>query len=253
MEGMKEPRDLAMLKARLARRVGITNMGPVNDERVPTHRATGPRPTVGKFIVIEGIDGSGKSSLARELTYRLKRHGYNAIESHEPGSKIEPDIRELFKSDERPGPDYMTIMFTADRLMYMRDTIRPALAAGVHVIADRHKLSTLVYQTTSGATPELVSMAVEIPQPNPDLTIILDLSPEVARTRMVGRTLDSYERDTAKQIVMRAAYLEHRSDFGPSIVIDASREKGYIASAAQAAAFALIDGFDFLENEWPIQ
>lgn len=194
----------------------------------------------GKFIVIEGIDGSGKSSLAVELTRQLQDLGYWSILSHEPGSKIEADIRALFKSDERPDPDYMTIMFTADRLMHMRETINPKLRAGVHVIADRHKLSTLVYQTASGATPELVRMAVDIPQPNPDLTIILDLPPDSARERMSGRKLDSYERDIEKQTVMRQMYLEHRNDFGPSFVIDASQSANDVLAQATRAAVRLI-------------
>lgn len=195
----------------------------------------------GKFIVIEGIDGSGKSSLAENLVYILSSE-YHAILSHEPGSKIEPDIRALFKSDDLPGPDYMTIMFTADRLMHMRETIRPQLAAGVHVIADRHKLSTLVYQTVSGAKPELVRMAVDIPQPNPDLTIILDLSPEAARVRMTGRKLDSYERDIDRQAIMRQMYLEHRNDFGPSFVIDATQSASEVLAIATRATVRLIEG-----------
>lgn len=211
-------------------------------ERTKLHKlpAQSSTPRRGRFVAIEGIDGSGKSSLAHELAGSLRRYGLQVLNSHEPGSKIEHDIRALFKSEDRPGPDEMTVMFTADRLMYMRDVIRPSLHAGIHVIADRHKLSTLVYQTASGATSELVRMAVDIPQPNPDLTIILDLSPKVARERMTGRTLDSYERDIEKQRVMRDAYLDHRSDFGRSVVIDASRNSTLVLLEANAIVLDLI-------------
>lgn len=196
----------------------------------------------GKFIVLEGIDGSGKSSLAATLSKVLLRLGFRNTLAHEPGSKIEHDIRAMFKSEERPGPDYMTVMFTSDRLLYMRDVINPALAQGLHVIADRHKLSTLVYQTASGATPELVRMLVDIPQPNPDLTIILDLPPEVARLRMKDRTLDSYERDIEKQTLMRASYLAHRNDFGPSVVLDASQDQPTILGDAVDVVLNLLEG-----------
>lgn len=199
---------------------------------------TGP----GKFIVLEGIDGSGKSTLAASLSKAMLRVGYRNMLAHEPGSKIERDIRELFKSNDRPDADYMTVMFTADRLMYMRAVIHPALAQGLHVIEDRHKLSTLVYQTASGANPALVRMLVNIPQPNPDLTIVLDLPPKVARERMKGRTLDSYERDIERQTLMRTMYMNHRNDFGPALVLDATKSHSELVEEALDAVADLIDG-----------
>lgn len=180
------------------------------------------------FVAIEGVDGAGKSQLAKSLVASLCAIGHRAIRTHEPGSVIEDHIRGLFKRETIPAPDYMTLMFTADRLIHMETRILPALADGYIVICDRHKLSTLVYQTASGANPEFVRMACDIPQPSPDLTIVLDLDPAVAAQRMRGRKLDAYERDREKQIRMRAAYLEHRNRFGDSVVIDASQHAGLV-------------------------
>ena len=190
----------------------------------------------GKFIVIEGIDGTGKTELAywlaRELVTTL---GHRAKLVHEPGSIIENEIRCMFKrSAGPPSPDIMTALFTADRLLHMESSVCPALRSGVHVISDRHKLSTLVYQTVNGASSELVNMMVDLPQPEPDLTIILDMDPAVARARMEARNskLDSYERDIDRQRIMRALYLEHRSRFGPSVVIDASEDRASVRREA---------------------
>jgi dTMP kinase len=170
--------------------------------------------------------------------------GYNVTRTHEPGSMIEPYIRELFKrASGPPSPDEMTVMFTADRLVHMETSVRPALDLGFAVISDRHKLSTLVYQTVNGADPELIEKLVSIPQPQPDLTIILDLKPEIARARLQARNpeLDSYERNLEKQTRMRQLYLEHRNRFGRSYVIDAEQSFDHVVVDALVVIKAEID------------
>lgn len=201
--------------------------------------------TQGKFIVVEGIDGSGKTGLVRRVYLELREFGYAVMMTHEPGSQIEPYIRGLFKREGGPpSADEMTVMFTADRLMHMEQTIRPALARGISVIGDRHKLSTLIYQTVSGADPDLVEKLVVIPQPEPDLTVILDLDPEVARARMVSRNpkLDAYERELGKQTRMRELYMKHRNRFGASVVVDAEQPIEVVCAEALRLIKSAIDG-----------
>lgn len=199
----------------------------------------------GKFIVVEGIDGSGKTGIVDRVQSGLWQLGYNVTRTHEPGSVIEPYIRDLFKREKGPpSPDEMTVMFTADRLMHMESSVRPALNRGTTVIGDRHKLSTLVYQTVNGADPELIEKLVSIPQPEPDLTIILDLEPEIARARLQARNpeLDSYERNLEKQTRMRDLYLKHRNRFGRSYVIDAGKPFDHVVTEALIVIKGAIDG-----------
>jgi dTMP kinase len=188
----------------------------------------------GKFIVIEGIDGAGKTELVKSLAQDLDFEGYDVVTTHEPSSILEPYIRNLFKRPQGPPPpDEMTVLFTADRLIHMAETIRPALERGSIVICDRHKLSTMVYQTANGASPSLVEAMVYLPQPEPDLTLILDLDPELARDRMAARNgLDSYERDLEKQKRMRSMYLANRNRFGPSAVLFADQDPAIVQGAA---------------------
>ena len=195
----------------------------------------------GKFIVIEGVDGVGKSELAEWLAHELAvNHQIPTLHTHEPGSLLEVQIRELFKREGGPpGPEHMTVMFTADRLIHMEQTIEPALADGQTVVGDRHKLSTLVYQVHNGADPDFVAKACDIPQPPPDLTIILDIEPHLARERMSGRKLDSYEKDVDGQVKMRQSYLDNRDRFGPSIVIEAHQDRDTVRAQALAAALLL--------------
>jgi dTMP kinase len=158
----------------------------------------------GKFIVIEGIDGSGKSELASWLNGVISR----SVKTWEPGSsELEDTIRELFnRSEGPPKPDVMTLLFTADRLLHMEQTIKPALESGIHVICDRHKLSTKIYQSINGADEVLLRACLDITQLDPDLTIILDVDPEIARERMQTKNLDSYESDLERQKLMRQMY-----------------------------------------------
>ena len=181
----------------------------------------------GKFIVIEGIDGTGKSTLARRLRNRIELHLNvpDVFTTREPGSSIENIIREMFKRPEGPpSSEFMSVMFTADRLLHMDQKVLPALKLGTWVISDRHKLSTLVYQTHMGAKEEELRILCGIPQPDPDLTIVLDADPEVTRERMLKRneTLDAYESRMDKQRAMRKMYAENAGAFGPGVVIDAS-------------------------------
>lgn len=161
------------------------------------------------FIAIEGIDGSGKSTLAKSLAVAMNALGFDTILTREPGSPdLEHVLRDLFKRPQGPlGANEMAIVFTADRLLHVDGTIRPALAEGKMVVCDRYKLSTAAYQLANGASFGLISQLLAVP-PDPDLTLYVQTPLAVARERLIARggKLDSYERDEQKQLLIKSTY-----------------------------------------------
>lgn len=191
----------------------------------------------GKFIAIEGIDGTGKSTLARRLRnmIELELGSRDVMVTHEPCSVIENTIRNLFKRSEGPlHPEAMSVLFTADRLLHMDQVVLPALEQGAWVISDRHKLSTLVYQTAMGADSEALRVLCQVPSPSPDLTLVLDADPKLTRKRMQKRSLklDAYEKDIDRQSKMRDLYVRWASEFGPSCVLNAEVSEDALLSEA---------------------
>ncbi len=139
----------------------------------------------GRLIVIEGIDGSGKTTLARNLCDRMIHMGIPAIFTCEPtngpwGLKL----RQGFLSPQRPGPEEEMDLFMKDRMQHVRETIRPALEQGKVIICDRYYFSTMAYQGARGLDPEAIRKANEAFAPIPDLVIIMELSPEEAVRRI---------------------------------------------------------------------
>lgn len=200
----------------------------------------------GKFIVIEGIDGTGKSTLSRRLKLKLELElgSQDVLVTHEPCSIIENTIRGLFKRSEGPlNPESMSVLFTADRLLHMDGTVIPALNQGAWVISDRHKLSTLVYQTAMGADAEALGVLCDVPSPNPDLTLVLDLDPQEALKRMRKRNpnLDAYERQTEKQEEMRTLYRRWYDRFGAGVILDANFDADELA---MRAVHAVLEHFE---------
>ncbi|RMD95208.1 MAG: dTMP kinase, partial [Alphaproteobacteria bacterium] len=103
----------------------------------------------GRFISLEGIDGSGKSTQARLLAERLNARGQEALLTREPGGSPGAEaIRALLVEGppERWSPITECLLFTAARRDHLERTITPALSAGRHVISDRFADSTRVYQ-----------------------------------------------------------------------------------------------------------
>jgi len=125
-------------------------------------------PTRGRLIALEGIDGCGKSTQAHRLVAALADHGTRAV----------------FVEGRDISPQEEMRLFLEDRRIDVRDNIEPALAAGRHVVMDRYYLSSVVYQGALGLDPVMVRAENEAIAPRPDLTLILDLSVDVALRRI---------------------------------------------------------------------
>jgi dTMP kinase len=145
-----------------------------------------------RFITLEGIDGSGKSTQVRALAAFLRGRGATVVETREPGGAPGAEtIRRLLVEGEawRWSPETEILLFTAARRDHLERTIRPALDRGETVISDRFADSTRVYQGVArgelrGLVDALHALAIGI---EPDLTIVIDMDPKVALHRGLAR------------------------------------------------------------------
>lgn len=155
----------------------------------------------GRFISFEGIDGSGKSTQVRALATALRADGAPVVETREPGGSPGAEaIRRLLVEGEtaRWSPEAEILLFTAARRDHLERTIRPALAAGATVITDRFADSTRIYQGVARADLRglVDALHARTIATEPDLTLILDIDPEVALARGLARggDEDRFER-----------------------------------------------------------
>ena len=147
----------------------------------------------GKFITFEGGEGCGKSTQVKRLAEHLRAEGLVVVVTREPGgTRLAELVRSLLK-DEREDPPCdrsELLLFLAARAQLVRNVIRPALAAGKWVVCDRFSDSTFAYQGYGRGLPldalRLMN-GFACDGLAPDLTILLDVRPEVARARMRRR------------------------------------------------------------------
>jgi len=161
---------------------------------------------VGKFVVFEGIDGSGKSTISRMFHEALVNMGVPSILTREPtdgqwGSKIRTSKRDSVIDEE---------LFFKDREDHVRNTILPALESGMIVICDRYYHSSAVYQGTSMGNPHFIISRNEKAFPKPDHLVIVDVPASVAWGRLNKRgTIDNFESGGIMTLEKyRAMYLE---------------------------------------------
>lgn len=198
----------------------------------------------GRFISFEGIDGSGKSTQARLLTDALRARGQSVVLTREPGGS--PGAEEIRRLVLEGDPDRWSaetelLLFTAARRDHLEKTIRPALARDETVITDRFADSTRMYQGISRG-----DLAVVVDQLHrlmigvePDLTLLIDIDPEVGLSRAVARQgaeqrfedmgLDLQRRMRAGFLALAAAHP------GRFRVIDGARDPQAVAADVLAA------------------
>jgi len=150
----------------------------------------------GIFIVIEGIDGTGKSTQSKRLAEWFRAQGREVVLSREPtdgpwGKKLRESA-----TTGRLSPDEELEYFLNDRREHVETKIKPALADGKVVILDRYYFSTMAYQGARGFDPALISQRNEEFATKPDLLLILDLSVESAHKRIGARgdTVNEFEQ-----------------------------------------------------------
>ena len=202
----------------------------------------------GRFISFEGIDGSGKSTQVRALAATLRARGQEVVETREPGGAPGAElIRGLLVAGDpgRWSPEAECLLFTAARRDHLERTIRPALARGATVLTDRFADSTRVYQgvARAGLRPmvdALHTLAIGI---EPDLTLVLDLAPELALARGLARARadmsgeDRFERMGGDfQARLRQGFLALAAEFPARCrVIPATGDPEAVAARIAAA------------------
>jgi dTMP kinase len=134
------------------------------------------------FIVLEGVDGCGKSTHAKLLVEWLKGKGRNVFLTAEPtDGRVGQLIREVLSGQVRVDPKTLALLFTADRVEHVKE-IRQALEEGITVVSDRYYYSTVAYQAAQGVDRqwllELNKFALK-----PNLVIWLDVDPAVSAGR----------------------------------------------------------------------
>ncbi|BDW84631.1 MULTISPECIES: dTMP kinase [Roseicyclus] len=196
------------------------------------------------FISLEGIDGSGKSTQAQRLAAHLAHLGRDPLRTREPGGApgAEEIRRLLVEGDpDRWSPETEILLFTAARRDHLERTIRPALAAGRDVITDRFADSTRIYQGATrgdlrGLVDDIHARVIGI---EPDLTLILDMDPEVALTRGLARRSgeDRFEDfGLAFQHRLREGFRALAGEYPDRcVLIDAGRDADAIATDIEAA------------------
>jgi dTMP kinase len=166
----------------------------------------------GKFVTFEGTEGSGKTSIIAQIETYFKTKGYPVLCTREPGGiRISEKIRDILldKSHTEMDPRTEALLFAASRRQHLVEKIAPALAQGMLVLCDRYVDSSLVYQGIArglGLEEVFAINKFAIEDAMPDLTIFIDVTPDVGlarvfknKNREVNR-LDLEQRDFHKMI-----------------------------------------------------
>ncbi len=191
----------------------------------------------GIFIVIEGLDGSGKTTQAKLLSKKLEKT-HNVLLTAEPSlGKIGSFIREDCLYEETRLPiEAEALLFAADRIEHMHNEVKPALDQGKLVICDRYIYSSLAYQGSAGLSLDWIK-TINARALQPDFCIFIDVSPEkvierLRRRKSVMETLEIQQR-------VREGYLKY-VEKGELIRVDGDKPKDFVADELYAKVSTLL-------------
>lgn len=180
------------------------------------------------FIVLEGIDGCGKTTQAALLAEWLTIQGYNVHLTAEPSEgKIGKFIREeILSGKQKTEPETLALLFTADRYEHLVSEIMPALSEGKIVVCERYYYSTIAYQAAQGVDKtwlfEINKFAAK-----PNLVIFLDINPKKALSRKQGGEIFENQKFLEKVYTHYIQFVDiHRVDSSkePRIVFEKIRD-----------------------------
>jgi len=196
----------------------------------------------GRFIVLEGIDGAGKSSQVDPLTRWLRSRGRNVRTCRDPGATAAGDaIRAILldRHEIQLAPTSEMLLYQAARAQLVHEVIGPALARGEWVVSDRYLLANIVYQGHAGGLdPDLIRRVGDVATGGlaPDLVLLLDVDLGTA-TRRLARPLDRLEsRGDEYRGRLRDGYLaEAARDPARIAVVDATAGPDTVAERVRTA------------------
>lgn len=199
----------------------------------------------GRFITVEGGEGSGKSTLIQRLKDHLSGQGAEVIVTREPGgTPLGEAIRQLLlhsHSSMAIGPMAELLLFLAARAQHLEELIRPCLKLGKTVICDRFNDSTIAYQGTARNLnlQEVAALCEKICEgTQPHVTLLLDIDPRLGLKRASSRsTSDRMEMETlAFHDKVREAFRELASQHpGRIVLLDASQAPDQVVAQALKA------------------
>ena len=184
----------------------------------------------GKFITLEGIEGSGKSTNLKVIKAILDLNKIDYVFTREPGGgPLGPHLRKLLlDKDQSISPSVEMLLMMADRKDHVDNLISPNLNKGIWVISDRYLDSTIAYQ---GGGRQLdinliTSLSETLKLPTPDFTLLFDLPVDVALQRAKERSeLDRFEREPQDfHSRIRESYLELASNNYRIKTVDSSKD-----------------------------
>ena len=193
----------------------------------------------GLFITFEGGEGCGKSTQIAALKAQLEAMGKTVVQTREPGgTALGEYVRSLLQHDaagQSMSPEAELLLFAASRAQHVRELIAPAIAQGQIVLCDRFLDSTTVYQGVARAIDSKKVNTINqlaIGDTKPDLTILIDLPPEIGLARVHARSDGQLDRMEKEAI-----------EFFQAV------RQGYIDLAkSEPKRFLLLDGNQSVEN-----
>ena len=194
--------------------------------------------TRGAFVVLEGIDGSGKGTQIKMLKKRLEREGYPVFRTAEPNDSPFGDlIHQIMIGRIRTTNDVIAALFVADRLDHIQNDTNGLLKflnQGVNVLCDRYYFSSYAYQSVDLPMEWIIeanALAAKLLRPN--LTVFIDVDPRITMERIEKNRLtrELFEK-TDRLVETRARYFEafeKMKDVENILVIDGNRNPDVIA------------------------
>lgn len=191
--------------------------------------------TAARFVVLDGVDGSGKSTQAERLVRALTRPGAPPpLRVRQPGgTALGERIRGLLLGREHdPRPAVETLLLAADRRQLLEEVVAPALAGGRDVVCDRFHASTFAYQAYAGSVGEdevLELLETWSGTPAPDVELVLWLPPDEALRRRGAATDRIEDRGLEFQRRVAAGYQRYAERVERAKLIDASGSEDDVA------------------------
>ncbi|KAA5970705.1 dTMP kinase [Pantoea sp. M_9] len=205
-----------------------------------------------KFIVIEGLEGAGKTTAREAVVEVLQQHGiHDIVFTREPGgTPLAEQLRVLVKQGiegERVTDKAELLMLYAARVQLVENVIKPALARGAWVVGDRHDLSSQAYQ---GGGREMDAALMTTLRDavlcdfRPDLTLYLDVTPEIGLQRARARgALDRIEQESLRFFERtRARYLALAQADASIVTVDATQAIDEVTTSLKAALHRWLAG-----------
>jgi dTMP kinase len=197
----------------------------------------------GRFVVLEGGDGSGKSTQRDALVTFLREQGVEVVATREPGgTELGGALRELLLHGRAIDGRAEALMMAADRAQHVAEVVAPAIRRGAWVVSDRHVASSLVYQgVVRGLGVDAVAALSEFATAGlvPDLVVLLDVDDLTAAARR-SPTADRMEREgDIFHAAVRQAYRDLAIQHG-WVVVDGTGSPDVVAARVKNAVVPLL-------------